>query len=142
MRFAWHWPALPGGISLLLGAPMHLMCFGRTDETWPGPPDRGIGMNVRAPVNPGPAPASVVQEHGVPTPVEADRSSSPAPRREDPANPDAEAETDRTSHEESRPRREEHNRWIVVGDHDIGRIHGHDRDVRPSADHDLPVAPQ
>ena len=121
---------------------MERVRLGGTHRTRRGPPDGGVGMNVGAPVDPGPAPACIVQEYGVRAPVEADPSCRPAPRREEPADGHAEAEADRTADRESGPWREEHHRRIIVGNHNIARIHGHDSNVRPAAHHDPVVARQ
>src|SRR6202035_476642 len=84
----------------------------------------------------------VVQVYSVPVPVEAERTRCPAPRREEPADGHAEAEADSVADIETRPWREEHDYRIVVGDHNIAWIHGHDRVVGSAAHHDLAIGPQ
>src|ERR1700722_11348414 len=109
----------------------------RTGESRPRPADGGVGMNVGGPIAPIPAPARVVQEHCVRAPVEANPSASPSPRTEEPADAHAEAELDCAADHEAGPRRKEHDRGIVVGNHDKPRVDGHDGDIGSAADYDL-----
>ena len=97
-------------------------------------------MNVLPPVDPGSPPGSVVDRYYVRAPVEA--AISPAPRAKEIANGHEEAEADHTADHEPGRRREENNCRVIVRHRDECRIHGHDRDVRPTADDDLGVAPQ
>src|SRR5277367_3754384 len=100
MSLARHCPALPWRGSLRLRSRMQRMCLGGTRNSWPRPPNTGIWMDVRSPVHPGSSPTLVIQEYGVPAPIEPDTSRATAPRREEAADAYAEAEADRAADSE------------------------------------------
>src|SRR5579862_4652132 len=108
MLLARHRPTHPRSASLRFRSWTQIMRLSWTHKTGPGPPDPRIGMHVDTPVDPGSAPACIVQEHGVPAPVKTDASWRPAPRCKESADRYPEAESDRPADDESRPRREEH----------------------------------
>src|SRR5260370_41869123 len=99
-----------------------------------------VGMNVLTPVDPGPPPGGVVDDHYVRVPIKA--AIAPAPRAEEFSDGYEEVKADRAADHDSGLRREENNRRVIVRHRDVGRMHGHNRDVRPIADDDLGVAAQ
>src|SRR6202011_2236991 len=105
------------------------------------PPVALVGMHVTASIGPSPAPSGIIQEDVVPSPIEAD-SGPPAPGREESADAHAVAEANCAANEEPRPGRVEDDPRIIVGHDNKARIHGHDGNVRATAHHHFPVAPQ
>src|ERR1019366_1398964 len=99
-------------------------------------------MNVGAAIDPGPAPGRMVHKHGVRPPIEANSSRRPTPWREEPAESYAEAKSDPASNKESRAWSEKYNHRIIVRNHNITGIDGHDANVRPAAHYDLSVGSQ
>src|SRR5512141_2779715 len=116
-----------------LGGPRNTPC---------GPPDLGIRMNVGAAVVPTAVPASAVQKHTMRAPIKAGSSRGPTPGREKTTDAHAVAEANRATDEKSPARRKIHDTGIIVGNHHVARIHGHDGNVRSAAHDHLAVALQ
>src|SRR5271156_6407268 len=97
---------------------MQLVPFGRTRAI---EALHGVGMHIASPIYPGPSPRSVVDEHRVPTPIEA--VVAPTPRPEGNADVHEKSEANRTAYKESWPWRVENHRGIVVRQINDARIH-------------------
>ena len=101
-----------------------------------------VRVNVRAAVDPGSSPASVVDENRVPTPIKSGKPGAPAPRPEGRSDRHPEAEANRATDYETRPWSDENDRWAVIRHNDESRIDGRNRDVRTAADDDLGIRSQ
>src|SRR5271154_7241945 len=122
----------------LFAAAYQFMPFGTTTGI-PSPHSRSpAGVHIHAPVDPGPAPRPVVDEHRVSTPVKP--AVAPAPGTEPRANRYPKSKSDGSANKKPRPRRKENHCWIVIRHHIKLRIHRGDGDVRPAAHNDLRIA--
>lgn len=91
------------GRALMLGALVQHVPLGKP-LFHPVAPDL-VGMNVFAPVDPGPSPGRVVDDHHVPAPIKA--AISPAPRAKEIPDGHEEPEADYTADHDPGRRREE-----------------------------------
>src|ERR1035441_6138400 len=107
---------------------------------WCKSADACVGMYVCAPVDPGPPPGGIVDDHCVPAPVKA--VITPAPRSKESSDRHAEAEADRAADHETTPWREENDSRIIVRHHDEAGVYGHDCDVGSGANDNLAVTSQ
>src|ERR1035441_11026320 len=88
-------------------------------------------MNILVPVDPGPPPGCVVDDHHVRAPIKA--AISPPPRAKEIPDGHEEAKADCAADHDPGLRRKENNRRVIVRHWDEGRMDGHDRDVRTIA---------
>src|SRR5580698_1703546 len=101
---------------------MELMTLGWSCCARSRPSDSGVGVSIAGAIGPGSAPARIIDEDGVRTPVEADAAASPTPGSEESADAHSEAEADGAANEESGARRQEHDGRIIEGHHHECRI--------------------
>ena len=100
----------------------------------------GIGMHINSAIGPDASPRRVVDEQHVSAPVKA--AHSPTPGTESRRNDGAETKTDRSTDDNSAPRRIENHEWIIDRHADECRIHRVDLNVGTTGHDDFVVAAQ
>src|SRR5271169_678962 len=103
-------------------------------------PDSRVGMSVLRPIDPGPSPRRIVNNHDAPAPIKA--TDTPAPRPKEPSDRYAEAEAYRPANHEPGAWPYKYYRGVIVRHRNVTRIRWQDGDIGSAGNDDLGIATQ